>query len=258
MLYTKWSQVEDWIRDNGLTRWQFSVTNPNKREERYNDKLVDSQYYPESLDEKLAITHKILNDVGHCYGIGFHDRDGKSSATVGGMFCEVDLSATTTQPTVGYAPAVSATPIDEVALEEKIRRRLELDYEKRDFERERKEFERERKEYQEAKDGVIGMLVGYLKPVAEAFLQKRVAGVSGLDATENVQAARITPTEEEPQEQVQEEEIFTEEESDKLYDLMARFKKAEPQYMQLIESVVNMAEAGDSTYTMARGILLKS
>lgn len=253
MLYTKWSQVEDWIRDNGLTRWTFSVSNPNKREERLNDKLVDSQYYPETLDEKLAITHKILNDVGHCFGVGFHDQNGKGGATVGGMFCEVDLSQTTAQPTVGYAPAVSA-PMDEAALEEKVRKRLELDYQKKELDRIREEFERERKEYQAAKEGVVGMLIGYLKPVAEAFMQKRI---SGLDATEPVHAAPITTEQPAVENDTAEENVFTDEESDRLYDLMARFKKAEPQYLQLLEAVVAMAESGDSTYTMAKSVLIK-
>lgn len=39
--------------------------------------------------------------------------------------------------------------------------------------------------------------------------------------------------------------------------LIARFEAAEPEYIQLLESVVVMAEAGDATYKMAKNVLLK-
>ena len=54
----------------------------------------------------------------------------------------------------------------------------------------------------------------------------------------------------------QQQEIFTEQEADKLFDLMARFKQAEPQYMEMIEKVVAMAENGDATYKMAKSVLV--
>ena len=38
---------------------------------------------------------------------------------------------------------------------------------------------------------------------------------------------------------------------------MVRFKAVEPDYLQLIEAVVKMAESGDSMYNMAKGMLLK-
>ena len=38
---------------------------------------------------------------------------------------------------------------------------------------------------------------------------------------------------------------------------MARLKKVEPNYLALLESVVEMAESGDATYKMAKGFLLK-
>ena len=118
------------------------------------------------------------------------------------------------------------------------------------YEDERKSFEQEKRAFEAEKASAIGLLVHHLSPVLSALGQKRVAGV---DASAPVQAQPITTIEQE--EMIN--EIFTDEESDKLFDLMARFKAAEPEYMQLIECVVKMAESGDGTYTMAKGFLLK-
>ena len=84
--------------------------------------------------------------------------------------------------------------------------------------------------------------------------------VAGVDANEPVHAAPIVADrgeEQQPEEAEPQEEVFTDEESEKLFDLMARFKKVEPRYLELIEAVVTMAENGDGTYNVAKGVLLK-
>ena len=88
--------------------------------------------------------------------------------------------------------------------------------------------------------------------------------VAGLDG-EDMEAAKIKPVDPDSPEtpadggeqESEQENIFTDEESDKLYELMARFKKVEPQYLELIENVVKMAESGDNMYAMAKNFLLK-
>ena len=93
--------------------------------------------------------------------------------------------------------------------------------------------------------------------------------VAGVDTAEPVHARPIVaepqpkekpeedPDEKDNQELVDIANDFTDEEGEKLTALMSRFKKVEPQYMELIEAVVEMAERGDSTYTMAKGFLIK-
>lgn len=62
-MFTKWSQVESWIRDNGLSSWRFSYdrtgtqtdSDGNTEQKRSNRMAIVSDYFPGSLDEKNSI-----------------------------------------------------------------------------------------------------------------------------------------------------------------------------------------------------------
>lgn len=252
-MFTKWQHIEDWIRDNNLTSWRFQLdrsgnqtdTEGNTEQKRSNRIIVLSDALPGTLEEKLALTRKRLSteyDV-HMYGIGKRGRE-----NTGMLYCEVRLVDELQQPGTLPVSSPAFAPVDEERLAERIRREVMLEYENQQYQREKKEFEQAKKEFEEQKAGTIGMLVQYFSPVISALANKRVAGI---DATEPVTAAPI-----QVQEQI-EDEIFTEQEQDKLFDLMARFKAVEPRYLELIEKVVVMAESGDGTYEMAKGMLLK-
>jgi hypothetical protein len=148
--------------------------------------------------------------------------------------------------------------VDIEKLTSDIENRLRVQFEKERLEREWKELREEQKQLKSDQSSAIGLLAGYLAPIAK-HLAPTMSRVAGLDAEQPVHTAPIQTIETAPANTTQETEecAFTEEESDKLYDLMARFKAVEPQYMELLESVVKMAEAGDATYTMAQGFLLK-
>ena len=151
-------------------------------------------------------------------------------------------------------------------------------FERERLEQERKELRDEKREFERVKNGAIGLVVQKFAPVVDA-LAGRLAPlprVAGVDAENPVHAQVIKPISEHKPEQEQPEDpeqpeqpeqqdpvagddqdVFTDEESDELFALMARFKAVEPQYMDLLRAVVQMAESGDSTYTMAKGFLLK-
>ena len=135
---------------------------------------------------------------------------------------------------------------------------IRAEYEKKEYERLRKELDDDRKRFEDEKASAMGALAHYFAPIGQALLGSRRM-VAGVDAERPVHAAPIVAEEhtEGPDDEKQEEEIFTEEESDKLFELMARFKKAEPDYLKLITRVVEMAESGDGAYTAAKGFLLK-
>lgn len=254
-MFTQWQQVESWIRDNGINSWRFSYDRTGTQTDgettsqtRSNRLAVLSDAFPGDLDEKIALTKRRLMAEANqtLYGYG---KRGKENT--GLLYCEVRLVDELQQP--GAQP-VSSVPVypqfDEAAISARIRKEVMQEMELKRYEDERKSFEQEKRAFEAEKASAIGLLVHHLSPVLSALGQKRVAGV---DASAPVQAQPITTIEQE--EMIN--EIFTDEESDKLFDLMARFQAVEPEYMQLIECVVKMAESGDGTYTMAKGFLLK-
>lgn len=258
-MFTKWQQVENWIRDNGLSSWRFCydrtgvqpTDDGGEKQTRSNRVAVLSDAFPGELEEKIALTRRRLTDEVNqtLYGYG---KRGKENT--GQMYCEVRLVDELQQP--GTQPVASVpTPVfDEEKIVERVRREVRLEYENQRYQEERKNFEEAKKEFEREKSSAIGLLVHHLSPVFSAMAQKRVAG---LDADRPVHAAPVhaIPQEQEIDEQVV-DELFTDEEADKLFTLMAEFKEVEPRYMELIERVVTMAKQGDSTYEMAKKFLL--
>lgn len=256
-MFTKWQQIEDWIRDHRFNHWVFYKNNPDSKAdgERTNDKIVDSNFYTgEPLEEKLQLTRKYLEQWGtRAYGIAFQSE----KANTGGSYCVVCIEDRAVPAAPAAPVAGSLGSIDVEELKAQVREQVRAEYERAEYERKRKEFDAERKEFERDKNSAVGLMVGYLKPVIAALGQKRVAGV---DSDNDIHAARIHPIDEQPvveEADDQEESIFTDEEADRVYALLERLKRVEPQYLKLLESVVSMAEANDSTYQMARGFLLK-
>lgn len=245
-------QFEEWIKDNGFSRWIFYKSDPTSKSEgdRSNDKITDSKFYAGSIEQKIDMTCKYLEQWGNiAYGVAYQTE----TASTGGTIATVRLESTaqqTAQPTAGVGA------VDAAALMEQCRKEIRLEFEQREYEKQRKQLDDDIKEFNRDKESAIGALVGFMKPVLSAMATKRVAGV---DAPDEVAAARIraVDTQDPDSQEPIAESPFTDEEADKLFDLMARFQKVEPQYMQLIESVVKMAESGDQTYAMARGFLIK-
>lgn len=254
-MFTKWSQVENWIRDNGLTSWRFSydktgtqtTADGEEKQVRSNRLAILSDAFPGDLEEKIALTKRRLIDENNQVLYGYGKR-GKENT--GLMYCEVRLVEEVQQPGIQAVSSVPQYPVfDEEKMMAKIRKEVQLEYENQRYQEERKAFEKERKEFEDEKKSAIGALVHFMSPVVGALMGK---GVAGVDATAPVDAAPINPV----VESVEDVELFTEDEQGKLFDLMARFKAVEPRYLELIERVVTMAENGDKTYDMAKGFLL--
>lgn len=261
-MFTKWQQVENWIRDNGLISWRFSYdrtgtqtgADGEEKQTRSNRLAVLSDAFPGDLEEKIALTKRRLMDENNqtLYGYG---KRGKENT--GLMYCEVRLVDEFQQPGTQTVSSVPSVPVfDEQQMIARIRKEVQLEYENQKYQDEKKAFEAEKKAFEAEKNSAIGALVHYLSPVLAALDgNKRVAGV---DAEAPVHAAPIHAIEQQQETtEEMEDQIFTDTESDKLFELMARFKAVEPQYLQLIENVVVMAEKGDPTYNMAKNFLVK-
>lgn len=261
-MFTKWQQVEDWIRDNSLTSWRFfyertgtQPTDDGEKQTRSNRVAILSDAFPGELEEKIALTRRrlLVENNQTLYGYG---KRGKENT--GLMYCEVRLVDELQQPNAQAVSSPAPIPsFDEKALADRIRGEVRLEYEKlryeeqvRDFETRKRQLEERERDFEDKQSTAIGLLVHHLTPVITALTNKRVAGV---DTEAPVEAQPIRAIEQD--EQI--EELFTDEESDKLFQLMADFKQVEPRYLELIECVVTMAKNGDATYDMAKGFLLK-
>lgn len=255
MLLTKWDEVENWVRTNGYKRVvvRTSDRNASTEDTRTNDTVFDSKNAVlANWNEKMDHLRWVLEHSDRkVYATGFQSE----SAGTGGMAAEILLEKNAGYPQIPVGMPGFGTPADEASIVERVTKQLETKYASERLERERQEFESERKEFNEVKNGMIGLLVEYGRPIlgAMAASGKRPM-VAGIDQPGHTEAEPIVPANGAEE---AEEEVFTDAEAEEMYDLMARFKKVEPDYMQLLRSVVAMAESGDSTYTMARGFLIK-
>ncbi|MGM9818821.1 MAG: hypothetical protein ACI30B_07575 [Paludibacteraceae bacterium] len=242
-----------WLDKNNLTEWSLRTAKQNDpnsyvfKSDPTQDKQLEIQRMRDVLD--LSVNSRLYVSA----------KTNKGGTT--GNFSEIleapqaaPVAAPATQ-TIGYTP-------DE--LERRITQAVErtnFEWQKKQFEQDRKDFEEARKEFEEKQNGIFGILIEKAAPVImpyiQGFLQKKnpLAQVAGLEQPYKADPIPVKENTAETAEQ-QEKEVFTDEESEKLFALMERFKKVEPDYLTLVESVVVMAESGDSMYMMAKKMLL--
>lgn len=242
-MLTTIEQVREWILDNNFKRWILY------RDYGRTEKILDSAGFNSEMPDKLAMTEKYLRlSGGHAYAAAGTTNAANDLTTVAEI--QIAEAAPAQASGVGFVQQ----PIDEDKIAERIEAKLRAEYERKEYERLRKELDEDKRRFEDEKASAMGALAHYFAPIGQAlFSQRRM--VAGVDANEPVHAAPIIPETEDDQEQ--EQSPFTDEEADQLFALMARFKKAEPDYLKLITRVVEMAESGDGTYTMAKGFLLK-
>jgi len=244
-----WDQFKEWIEDNNIVNWKISASTVKQNNElRF--------YYDEekSFDENMFICRRRLEmEPGRrLYATGWRTKN----ATGGGFGCEIMFGGdynvnNNVQPTSGVGSGFSREElIRDVTLQ------VTNQFERERLKAKEKEIDEKIKQYENDKQGVMGLLVNYLAPVAQRALKlPTLAGVNGGD----LEAEKIVPIKEQTEleeEEDEEDDFFTPEESEQLNELMRRFKTVEPNYLTLIESVVKMAEQGDGTYSMAKTFLL--
>ncbi|MCM1070000.1 MAG: hypothetical protein NC346_09020 [Prevotella sp.] len=246
-----WDSVYAFIRTNDIQRWNISRTKGNQSNDNvflYNSEKT----FDDNLNTSMSLLNMFAGDM--LYFVGW---TGDKSKTNG--FSAIIQYENQQQPATPQVAGVgSGSAIDIQQLTQDIRREIKNEFDQERLTRERKEFEDARRDFQQKQDGVVGLLVQYLAPVAQQLAGRLSPRVAGIDAEEPVSAQPIhaEPVSTE-QSDVEEEEPFTDEEGEELMELMQRFKAVEPNYIELIRRVVELAEAGDSTYTMAKQFLIK-
>ena len=259
-MFTKWEQIESWIKDNNLAHWVFYRTNPAEMgEKKENNIIVDSNYYTGDEADKLEMTRKYLaSNGGRAWGVGFRT----PNSTTGGLVCDVRLEDIVSNVAgVGINPLQQVgAPIDEAAIEKRVEARLRAEMEKAEYAKRLADLDKREKEFAEQQASAMGAITKIFAPIGQAWLQNHMMrNVAGVDAEEPVHAAPIqpiVPDGEQPADQ-QEPSLLTPEDEDKWYNLIERFVKVEPRALELMESVVTMAESGDVMYGVAKKSLLK-
>ena len=130
----------------------------------------------------------------------------------------------------------------------------------KELEAREKALAKREKEFAEQQQSAIGALTKIFGPIGQAWMQNHMMrNVAGVDAEAPVVAAPVQPIVADPNaaEVVEENPLLTPEDEDKWYRLIERFVKVEPRALELMESVVTMAESGDARYNMAKGFLIK-
>ena len=253
MLLNNFDQVREWITDNGFKRWVLY------KDYTRSEKIIDSAAFPVSDQaDKIAMTEKYLRLAG-----------GKAYAAGSSTGSQNDLTVTTEIRLDEMQSPVSGTqqniePLNIGEIENRIRKQLKAEIEIENLKKREADVERRERALEAEKQSAMGALVHYFAPLGEMFLKnKMMRNVAGVDADAPVHARKIQPIipEDEPETkepETQEEEIFTDAESEELFDLMSRFKAVEPEnWLKMLRTVVEMAESGDATYNMAKGFLIK-
>ena len=247
---TNWSNLEQWIRMQKLVRWIISFDKVEAGDKP--SRILCNTFKENTFEENLAYTENCLkySHGAHLYIRGWRTDGG----TVSPAYAEIQFGGDENylQQMRQMIGATQQPAIDREQLMSDIRKQVETEFERKELERQRKELEDERKEFRSERDSAMGVLAHYLAPVAQAFAAKIQAPITGIQTAGGaVEADSIKPTG-----SADTEDVFTDEEASELESLLERLKAAEPEYMQLLRRVVELAEAKDSTYTMARGFLL--
>ena len=253
-IFRDFGAVRDWVTTNKLCRYNFRSGRPNSDDKNNFIFAYDEDASPE--DNLQNLESQLEAQAGrHMWGIGWR----KPNTTVGGIVCEVEYGKDDEQMAqikrmLSGQGIGQAQPYNEEQMEQKLTEKIMMKLRLEQLEKERKDFEREKKEFENEKAGFIGVLIDKFGPFVSTYMQKQnLAKVAGTD----VEAERIVPVSEDPDEGSQETDDLPDEEANQAYELLKRFRKVEPQYLQLLASVVTMAENGDPTYTMAKGFLIK-
>ena len=237
-------KITEFLRANNAKRWFIS----SSAERGANAKIWESDPeigFEPNIDNMFSVLETI--ESGTLYIHGCDANNAKNNYDACFRICntvETKIAGTPAAPVapIGYvAPDEMRRQIDEAVANAVAREQFKAEKER--FEMERKEFKTEQKEFQQAREGVIGLLVEKAAPVILPYIQKMSgratapAMVAGLDP-DDYQAPKADPEQDS-------DETFTDEEAERLLELCERWKKADAHgYIALLEKIVTFAESG--------------
>ena len=269
-----WGDIQAWMADNGICRWNISRT--QAVQDNNNVFVFDKDKSEE--ENKLICERALERFAGDVlYLVGWRTKEAKTGGFSATILYEQAYrqpsQITPMQPQIGGLYG-TATGIDIAGLTADIEQRISNRYEKERLERLEKELREEKRDLEAQKNSAMGIIAQTLAPFAKQLAggkQMRNCAGTPLDAEEPVEAEpiRVKRTPEEPTAtdnevelepvdgEPHEIEVFcTEKEYNRMMELMERFAQAEPEWLQLLETVTTLAESGDKAYMLAKGYLI--
>lgn len=167
--------------------------------------------------------------------------------------------------TIGSAPAMDVDYIDKkiaAAVQEN-----ELRWREKELSKRETSLAEAEKEFKRNQEGIVGILVDKFSPFISSFMPR--AAVAGVESPTPVAPipVKTMPAESDATMEAEEAEVFTVEESDRLYSVIARYKDADPEYLEVLEGLVDFVCSGQPIaimggavkidYTQVKDIILK-
>lgn len=256
------NQLIEWLDLNAINFWSLRNTNSlqgnnivfESNIEQPREKEIERMRNVLALSENtvLYVNGRINRDknVGN-YSETWCNVSSKPAESVSGVkMGAVELA------NLGFVSADECQRRIEAAIE-----KANYERAKEDLERERREFREEKKEFDSIKDGAIGMLIQKAAPYIGSLFAGRtpmhnVAGIPGTVEADKIEArsssegngSELTDGNNESSQvpdEPAEESVFTDEESDELFTLMEKWKNSDPQYLEVLNKVVDIATSGE-------------
>lgn len=165
--------------------------------------------------------------------------------------------------TIGSAPAMDADYIDKkiaAAVQEN-----ELRWREKELSKRESTLAEAEKEFKRNQEGIVGILIEKAAPfISQLMPHAAVAGVESPTPVAPI-PVKTMPAESDATMETEEPEVFTEEEADRLFSVMARYKEADPEYLEVLESFVNLVCSGEPfsvfgakiDYSMVKNVILQ-
>lgn len=260
-----------WITNNGLIRWSISTKESGSDNARIFESNPEAGREAE-LERMRSVLELSTNANLYVFGAV---KEGKTVGNFSERWNNIpdgEAVAGLQQVQQVQQPVVVEGTITKEELEIRIKKAIEeyqFKLDKIKFEEEKKEFRAEKKEFDDFKNGAIGQIIErampYLGKLMPMKQQQPMAAVAGVGDTV-VNAVPVQPVAAQGKTGGV-EEVFTDEEGDKLYELMAKYKEFDrDNYLHVLEKLVTIATEGKPivimngmvklTYTEIREMLL--
>lgn len=149
---------------------------------------------------------------------------------------------------IGFAPAMDADYIDKkvaAAVQEN-----ELRWREKELSKRENSLAEAEKEFKRNQEGIVGILVDKFSPFISSFMPR--AAVAGVEYPTPVAPipVKTMPAESDATMEAEEPEVFTVEESDRLFSVISRYKEADPEYLEVLEGLVEFVCSGQPIAVM--------